>query len=650
MATVDLPRQADGAVVLEDERARLGVTFALRGARNVAGLVANGHVLYREPLDGADVVHRVDETGTEDFIALEMRPAREEVVYDVDVSRVAGLRLVSNTLEFLAASGTPTLRVAPPHVVDASGARRPAMLSVDGCAFDTSLAPPLGRAVTAPGASLCTVRVEWSSTTYPLLVTTGWTTTGSMAAKRIRPVAAALPSGKVLVAGGWWFERSAEIYDPATSTFSATGTMAHEREGATATTLRSGKVLIAGGEVQTGFGPLAIIVEGELFDPDLGTFAPVGHLTGGRASHTATLLPSGKVLVAGGGDSVGVRSGTEIFDPKTKSFSVGPSLHRPRMGHTATLLASGKVLLAGGVPQNSNYDGYPNEPAQSDAELFDPAEGSATSIPTGTPMTTPRVGHTATVLPSGKVLIAGGGPKGDPGGGGHAIGSVATTELFDPSTNGGLGAFVAGPSMLHSRALHVAVKLPSGRVLLVGTGREAVRGQAPFVGVTEVFDPLANAGEGEFLEGPSPVWFDGHHTATPLSFGSILVVGGRNIGVSSSFLGSDAAAIFDESTFTPITPTTPAASDGGTSTAEPGTFVAPAARDFGNRSSEGSGASASEGSEIPNPEIWTTIGARGAGGGCSVGPARSVGRTAYIASPLLLAVVLGLRRSRRRHE
>ena len=96
----------------------------------------------------------------------ESRPAREEIVYDVDVSRVAGFRLVSNTLKFLDEGGNPRLRVAPPYVVDAS------------------------------------VRVAWKVAVYPAMVDPSWTATGSMANVRSYHTATLLPSGKVLVAGG----------------------------------------------------------------------------------------------------------------------------------------------------------------------------------------------------------------------------------------------------------------------------------------------------------------------------------------------------------------------------------------------------------------------------------------------------------------
>ena len=98
----------------------------------------------------------------------------------------AGLRLVGGTLEVLDAAGTPRLRVAPPYIVGADGASTDATLAVTGCAVDTNPAPPWGRAVTAPGARVCQVKVSWpgSGVAYPAILDPRWTTTGSMGTAR----------------------------------------------------------------------------------------------------------------------------------------------------------------------------------------------------------------------------------------------------------------------------------------------------------------------------------------------------------------------------------------------------------------------------------------------------------------------------------
>ena len=113
------------------------------------------------------------------------------------------------------------------------------------------------------------------------------------------------------------------------------------------------------------------------------------------SEHTATLLPNGKVLVAGGYNS-GYLTSAELYDPASGSWSATGSLNTARQAHTATLLPNGKVLVAGG----DNGSGY-----LTSAELYDPASGSWSA--TGS-LNTARYFHTATLLPNGKVLVAGG--------------------------------------------------------------------------------------------------------------------------------------------------------------------------------------------------------------------------------------------------
>ena len=169
-ASVALPLRADGPVRLEDDTSHVTVSFALRGASDATVTTTGGIAIYPGALEGADVLHRVHAEGTEDYVVFQERPPKEEIAYDVDVSRVAGLRLVSNTLEFLDQGGAPRLRVAPPYVVDANGARTESVLAVEGCAFDVSPRAPWRRAVTSPGASRCVVRVSWKAGAYPLMV------------------------------------------------------------------------------------------------------------------------------------------------------------------------------------------------------------------------------------------------------------------------------------------------------------------------------------------------------------------------------------------------------------------------------------------------------------------------------------------------
>ena len=131
-----------------------------------------------------------------------------------------------------------------------------------------------------------------------------------------------------------------------------------------------------------------------------GTWTPTGSLTVARARHTATLLPNGQVLVAGGFGSGGDLTSAELYDPSSGTWTTTGSLNAARDSHTATLLPNGQVLVAGGESSGFGFGG----PLAS-AELYDPSSGTWT--PTGS-MTVARFAHTAALLPNGQVLVAGG--------------------------------------------------------------------------------------------------------------------------------------------------------------------------------------------------------------------------------------------------
>jgi len=509
-ASVALPVRADGESHVEDVRSHVSVRFRLRETSASAVSFAEGYALYSGALRGADVIHRVHAEGTEDFVVFETRPAQEELRYDVDVSRTPGLRLVSNTLEFLDEQGTPCLRVAPPYVVDARGARHEAKLSVSGCQVDSRARAPWGREVTPPGADRCTVHVTWRSITYPALVDPAWVATGSMATLRSTHTSNVLASGIVLVAGGkvtfnglsGGLLASAELFDPVSGSFAATGSLAATRTGHVSSALASGKVLIAG-----GYGD-AVDGSAEIFDPALGTFSPTGSMTGGRSAASASALASGKVLVAGGYFDPAPLMTAEIFDPAGNggvgSFTATGSMGTARLAHTATVLSSGKVLIAGGRDASQSL---------ASAELFDPAAaaGAGAFASTG-PMAAARSSHAVTALPSGRVLVA--------GGRGAAGAVLASAELFDPLAAGGAGAFAPTGPMLTARAEHTVSLLPSGKVLVAG-GQTVLSLLS-----TELFDPTLAKGAGGFAPG-GPLTATRHaHTADVLLTGQVVVIGG----------------------------------------------------------------------------------------------------------------------------
>ncbi|HTY35866.1 MAG TPA: kelch repeat-containing protein [Bacteroidota bacterium] len=219
------------------------------------------------------------------------------------------------------------------------------------------------------------------------------------------------------------------------------------RAGHTATALPNGMVLVAGGFRKSSDGRSQLYSNSaELFNPHTESFAPAGTMNVARCGHTATLLANGKVLIAGGFTEKGMTASAELFDPESKSFTLVGELSCPRGDATATLLKSGEVLIAGGGDVE----------ATAAADLFDPVANRF--VPAG-PMTTPRLSHTATLLPDGKVLILGGGSGG-------AV--AASAELFDPAAR----TFARAGEMSLRRYKHAAILLKDNHTLILGGSDE----------------------------------------------------------------------------------------------------------------------------------------------------------------------------------
>src|SRR5678816_1179496 len=80
-----------------------------------------------------------------------------------------------------------------------------------------------------------------------------------------------------------------------------------------------------------------------------GTFAPTGNMVAARSQHSATLLPDGRVLIAGGASgNPSILTTAEIYDPATGTFRATGTMTAARRMHTATLLPDDKVLIVGG--------------------------------------------------------------------------------------------------------------------------------------------------------------------------------------------------------------------------------------------------------------------------------------------------------------
>ncbi|MCX6887773.1 MAG: choice-of-anchor J domain-containing protein, partial [Verrucomicrobia bacterium] len=266
------------------------------------------------------------------------------------------------------------------------------------------------------------------------------------------------------------------------ATWTLTGSLATGRNSHTATLLPNGKVLVAGGNNGTW------LATAELYDPASGTWTTTGSMPVGRFAHTATLLPNGKVLVAGGWTT-----NAALYDSVTGTWTSSGAMNVSRQFHTATLLRSGKVLVVGGA-NSSNI-------TVSSAELYDP--GSGTWTPTGS-MANTRYIHTATLLPNGKVLVTGGW---------NGSSFPSSAELYDPAN----GTWTTAGSMNTGRYGHTATLLPGGGVLVAG-------GQSYGVGLVSNTELYVPATETWALTGAltNIAWIS---AATVLPSGKVLVTG-----------------------------------------------------------------------------------------------------------------------------
>jgi hypothetical protein len=237
-----------------------------------------------------------------------------------------------------------------------------------------------------------------------------------------------------------------------------TAPMLAPRSGQSATLLPDGKVLIAGGMRRNQ----DFYKSAELYDPATGKFQPTGEMNQRRVGHIAVLLGSGKVLVAGGWVGQAGTDSAELYDPANGKFTVIAKMTIQRGRPSATLLADGDVLIAGGEERDNE--------SLAAAEIFHVKTLSFQRIGS---MHYARISHTATLLNDGHVLIAGG----------YGDRISASAELYDPKSGtftetGGLGA---------ARCKHTAGLLPDGRVLIAG-GSDS-RGWNGNLNSAEIYDP-----------------------------------------------------------------------------------------------------------------------------------------------------------------
>ena len=268
------------------------------------------------------------------------------------------------------------------------------------------------------------------------------------------------------------------------------------------------------GGIDNGLNQLS---SAELYDPAEETWSPTASMNDARQNHTATLLPDGEVLVAGGeGSSFSSGSSAEIYDPESESWTLINPMNSSRYGHTATLLPNGDVLVLGGLNAQSTFAG---------AEVFTPLSGDALSGSwTATnPTKIPRIYHTATLLRDGRVLVAGGLST--------MLETTNAVETYDWTI-----ATVAMPAAEHTaRAFHQAILLPDGRVLVAGG-----QNNSTILTNTELYDPATGIWTTTNSLNCPRLYF----TMTLLPDGKVLAAGGD----AANGAPTNSAELFDPTT------------------------------------------------------------------------------------------------------
>jgi N-acetylneuraminic acid mutarotase len=338
---------------------------------------------------------------------------------------------------------------------------------------------------------------------------------------RAQHTATLLSDGRVLLVGGSIYPNvqlaDVEIFDPATGISTRVTPLHTPRHNHTATLLTDGRVLVVGGanHQQQWLG------DAEVYDPTTDGWTVVPMHTSHGVEHTATLMNDGCVLVVGGAIGSGQQTDqVDIFDPQTNSWYGAMPLESDRASHTAQLLSDGRVLVAGGGRANG-------VPAGGDALVYDPQTDSWTA--TG-PMVNPRIFGKSVRLLDGRVLVVGGINLIDTILDGANRNSSASTEIYNPVTNG----WEATGDLSLARYGHVVMHLLDGRVLVSGGARngDCCWTDNSYADEIEIYDPWTGLWSSEEELSQAGVYSAG----VLLPDGRVLITGGENGENGATFL------------------------------------------------------------------------------------------------------------------
>lgn len=299
-----------------------------------------------------------------------------------------------------------------------------------------------------------------------------FTTGPTMSSARALHSAVRLNDGRVLIIGGadqnGIVLSSCEIYNPNTNSFSATGSMGTPRILHGASVLADGRVMVAGGTstlVDVTAAITSTLQSAEIYNPATGSWSGAANIGGYRLAPALSLLPNGQIMVSGGvqvsfffGFPVSAASTTNVqrYNPGSNNWSNGPNMSQGRAGHqyNQVTLNDGRILMTGGI-NVPNLLGAQTAAPISGAEVYNPTSNSWQTVN----MPNARALHSATVLADGRVAACGGaqGTLTTPI-------SIANVDVFNPANN----TWSSAPNLTGARASHTATLMPDGMLILFG--------------------------------------------------------------------------------------------------------------------------------------------------------------------------------------
>ncbi|HEX7479959.1 MAG TPA: DUF1566 domain-containing protein [Polyangiales bacterium] len=441
-----LPARADGAhTIALDGAPGFWVRTRELDAQPVRAQLASGVVVYPAAIAGGDLMYKLTPTHVDEYLYLAAPPPSLLRRASVELGpAVLELREASGRVEAVDAQGTARLRVSAPFARAADGTRRQGTIHLQ--------------------AGVLVSELDLQGLLPPLLVDPDWSTTGTMTVGHWSDAAFLRPDGKVMVVAGCALTgcpssyaqsgcgqvlADTEVWTQSTGTWTAGPPLQTARYAFSSTQLADGDVLVAGGCTVPGCTEQT--ASAERFDRTLGQWQPAGTLASARANSATALLRDGRVLVIGGCAGSSCVATVDRYDPTKQTWDAAAALPTARGFGVATLLTDGRVLLSGGCTDSACATQL------RDALLYDPSSNtwSAAGL-----MSSVRAGHTATLIGDGRVLVVGGCADA------ACKVTLPSVELWS-AANGG-GSFSAGPTIPGARHNHTATLLDTGEVLIAG--------------------------------------------------------------------------------------------------------------------------------------------------------------------------------------